>query len=206
MGSGRVPGRGGGLDLDLNKPGPAAVRFNGRMPPAPTYRICVICSGNICRSPMGEVILRSMLLSAGLGDRVVVDSAGTGGWHEGDGADPRTVQTLRDHGYDGTHHRARVFRPEWFSDRDLIVVADEGHLQDLRDWAPDDHTAAKVRLLREFDPTAVDSGMLEVDDPYFGDAAGFDHCLTVVERACRGIVRDLGAALPEPSEPADSRR
>ena len=209
------------LDLHLNKPGPATVRFNGRMPPAPTYRICVICSGNICRSPMGEVILRSMLLSEGLGDRVVVDSAGTGGWHEGDGADPRTVQTLRDHGYDGTHHRAREFRREWFRDRDLIVVADEGHLQDLRDWARDDHTAAKVRLLREFDPTAVDSGTLEVDDPYFGDAAGFDHCLTVVERACRGIVEHLGAAPPDlselrelpvpaelaqPSEPADSRR
>ena len=170
---------------------------------------------------MGEVILRSMLLSEGLGDRVVVDSAGTGGWHEGDGADPRTVQTLRDHGYDGTHHRVREFRREWFRDRDLIVVADEGHLQDLRDWARDDHTAAKVRLLREFDPTAVDSGTLEVDDPYFGDAAGFDHCLTVVERACRGIVEHLGAAPPDPSElrelpvpaelaqpsePADSRR
>lgn len=164
---------------------------------------------------MGEVILRSMLVSAGLGDRVVVDSAGTGGWHEGDGADPRTVQTLRDHGYDGTHHRAREFRREWFSDRDLIVVADEGHLKELRAWAPDDHASARVRLLREFDPTAVNSGTLEVDDPYFGDAAGFDHCLAVVERACRGLVEHLGAALPVPVElpipvelppPVDSRR
>ena len=161
---------------------------------------------------MGEVILRSMLLSAGLGDRVVVDSAGTGGWHEGDGADPRAVQTLRDHGYDGTHHRAREFRPEWFSDRDLIVVADEGHLRDLRGWARDAHASTSIRLLREFDPTAVDCGTLEVDDPYFGDAAGFDHCLAVVESSCRGIVRHLGDVLPEPSalpelpEPADSRR
>jgi len=71
---------------------------------------------------MGEVILRSMLGSAGLGDQVVVDSAGTGGWHEGDSADPRTVRALKEHGYDGTHHRAREFRPEWFSHRDLIVV------------------------------------------------------------------------------------
>ena len=193
------------VHLHLDKPGPATVRFNGRMPSAPTYRVCVICSGNICRSPMGEVILRSMLLSVGLGDRVVVDSAGTGGWHEGDGADPRTVHTLRAHGYDGTHHRAREFRREWFGDRDLIVVADEGHLRDLRGWAPDDHALAKVRLLREFDPTAIDSGTLEVDDPYFGDAADFDHCLTVVERACQGIVEHLAAALPEPAEPADHR-
>jgi protein-tyrosine phosphatase len=173
------------------------VRFNGRMRLAPAYRVCVICSGNICRSPMAEVVLRSMLLHAGLGDRVVVDSAGTGGWHEGDPADPRTVRTLKDHGYDGTHHRAREFRPEWFSDRGLIVVADEGHLRDLRRWAPDAQASAKVRLLREFDPTAVESGTLEVDDPYYGDAAGFDQCLTVVERACRGLVGHLHAELAE---------
>jgi len=115
------------------------------------------------------------------------------------------VHTLRDHGYDGTHHRAREFRREWFGDRDLIVVADEGHLRDLRGWAPDDHASAKVRLLREFDPTAIDSGTLEVDDPYFGDASDFDRCLTVVERACQGIVEHLAAALPGLSEPADHR-
>lgn len=169
----------------------------GRMRPLPAYRVCVICSGNICRSPMGEVILRSMLQSAGLDDRVVVDSAGTGGWHEGDPADPRTVRALKDHGYDGTHHRAREFRPEWFSERDLIVVADEGHRRDLQRWAPDSAASAKVRLLREFDQAAVESGTLEVDDPYFGDADDFDHCLTVVERACRGLVQHLGALLPE---------
>lgn len=171
--------------------------FNGRMRPDPAYRVCVICSGNICRSPMGEVILRSMLDSAGLGERVVVDSAGTGGWHEGDGADPRTVSTLQAHGYDGTHHRAREFRPEWFSEMDLIVVADEGHRRDLQRWAPDTGASAKVRLLREFDQAAVESGTLEVDDPYFGDADDFDHCLTVVERACRGLVGHLRADLGE---------
>lgn len=180
------------------------MRFNGRMRLAPAYRVCVICSGNICRSPMGEVILRSMLESAGLDDQVVVDSAGTGGWHEGDPADPRTVQALKDRAYDGSHHRAREFRPEWFSDRDLIVVADEGHLRDLRRWAPDAHASAKVRLLREFDPAAVESGTLDVDDPYYGGAADFDLCLTVVERACRGLLEHLGAelaAVPAPNRP-----
>ena len=178
------------------------VRLNGGMRPAPAYRVCVICSGNICRSPMGEVILRSMLGSAGLGDQVVVDSAGTGGWHEGDSADPRTVRALKAHGYDGTHHRAREFRPEWFSGRDLIVVADEGHLRDLRRWAPDAGAFAKVRLLREFDPAAVESGTLEVDDPYYGTAESFDQCLTVVESACRGIAEQLGTELAQRSEPA----
>ena len=176
----------------------------GRMRLPPAYRVCFVCSGNICRSPMGEVILRSMLQRAGLRDRVLVDSAGTGGWHEGDAADPRTVQALRDHGYDGADHRAHEFRREWFSDRDLIVVADQGHLQDLRRWAPDALASAKVRLLREFDPAAVASGTLEVDDPYYGGAGDFDRCLTVVERACRGLVEYLGAELPEvPGQPEE---
>jgi len=163
---------------------------------------------------MGEVILRSMLESAGLADRVLVDSAGTGGWHEGDGADPRTVTALKAHGYDGRHHRAREYRRQWFRARDLIVVADHGHLRDLRRWAPDHDASAKVRLLREFDRAAVESGTLEVDDPYYGDADDFDRCLTVVERACRGIVDHLLAELtefaehpapPQRPEPADDR-
>ena len=184
--------------------GSGRVRFNGRVPPAPTYRLCVICSGNICRSPMGEVVLTSMLRSAGLGDHVVVDSAGTGGWHEGDPADPRTVQALKDHGYDGSHHRAREFRTEWFSERDLIVAADQGHVRDLRRWAPDAAASAKVRLLREFDPTSVDAGALELDDPYFGDRDDFDRCLTEVERACRGLVEQISSRLAERSAPAPS--
>jgi len=185
---------------------PATVRFNGRMRLLPQYRVCVICSGNICRSPMADVILRSMLLSAGLQERVVVDSAGTGGWHEGEPADPRTVSALQQQGYDGTHHRAREFRREWFRDRDLILGADRGHLRELRGWAPDAHASAKVRLLREFDPTAVDSGALEVEDPYYGDSEDFDRCLTVVERACRGVVDHLHAELTEQSGSTDSRR
>jgi protein-tyrosine phosphatase len=137
-------------------------------------------------------------VSSGLDHRVVVDSAGTGG-------------ALRDHGYDGTHHRAREFRPEWFSHRDLIVVADEGHVRALRRWAPDAQASAKARLLREFDPTAVDSGTLEIDDPYYGNAEAFDRCLIEVERACRGLVEHLRAELPDlaeqpdVAEPADSR-
>jgi len=83
---------------------------------------------------------------------------------------------------------------------DLIVAANKGHVRDLRGRAPDDPSSAKVRPLREFDQTAVESGTLEVDDPYLGNAAGFDHCLTVVERVCRGVVEHLGPELPEPAD------
>ena len=75
------------------------------------------------------MILRAQLAEAGLAARVVVDSAGTGGWHEGDPADDRTLTALRAHGYDGSAHRAREFRRSWFADLDLVLVADRGHLE-----------------------------------------------------------------------------
>jgi len=77
------------------------------------------------------------------------------------------------------------------------VVADKGHLRELRRWAVDDAASTKVRLLREFDQTAVASGTLEVDDPYFGSDEDFDICVSVVERACRGLVQQLRAELAE---------
>ncbi len=155
------------------------------------YRIVFICSGNICRSPMAEVITRSMLAAAGMQGEVAVDSAGTGGWHEGDGADPRTVRALAGHGYDGAQHRAREFDRAWFAERDLILVADREHERILRRWAPDDAARAKVRLLRTYDEAAVAAGTLEVDDPWYGDAADFERCLVEVERACAGLVAAL---------------
>lgn len=158
------------------------------------YRVCVVCSGNICRSPMGEIVLRHKLEEAGLGDRVVVDSAGTGDWHVGNGADPRTVAALAAGGYDGSAHRAQQFGDTWVTERDLVLVADEGHLRQIRALAAGDDTT-HVRLLRSFDPAATDAGTLEVDDPYYGDEAGFDRCLREVEDACDGVVEYLRTEL-----------
>src|SRR5260370_8818480 len=115
------------------------------------YRTSFVCSGNICRSPMAEHVLRRHLLEAGLD--AVVDSSGTGRWHVGDEADSRTVQTLRRHGYT-SEHSARRFQKAWFDDYDLIVALDHEHLRDLRAMARDDRDRDKIRLLRTFDPQA----------------------------------------------------
>lgn len=161
---------------------------------AEPYRVCVVCSGNICRSPMGEVVLRRKLEEAGLGDRVVVDSAGTGDWHVGGGADPRTLTALTAGGYDGSAHRAQQFGETWVNERDLVLVADEGHLRAIRALAAGGDTT-HVRLLRSFDPAAVEAGTLEVDDPYYGADDGFDRCLREVEAACDGVVAHLETTL-----------
>ena len=152
------------------------------------YRICVICSGNICRSPMGEVILRHLLDEAGLGDSVEVDSAGTGGWHEGDGADPRTLTSLTSGGYDGSAHRARQWQHAWYADRDLVLVADRGHERALLRLAPSAEDRDKVRLFRSFDPESVAADDLEMDDPWWGDDRDFDRTYAEVRAAVPGVV------------------
>lgn len=150
-----------------------------------TYRVCFVCTGNICRSPMAESVFRARVAEDGLDGRVEVDSAGTGGWHEGDGADPRTVSVLQEHGYDGAH-TARQFQPSWFSRLDLVIALDHGHLKALRRLAPSPEDAAKVRLLRSYDPSAGDD--LDVPDPYYGGMDGFEECLEMVEAASEGLL------------------
>lgn len=156
------------------------------------YRVCVVCSGNICRSPMAEVVLRDRVEAAGLGDAVEVDSAGTGSWHVGDGADPRALEALEEAGLDGTAHRARQFEDAWLGERDLVLVADSGHLRDLRSLGGEQE---HVRLLREFDPEAGDD--LDLADPWYGDRAGFTRCLEQIERSAPGVVDHVRRRLAE---------
>ena len=128
-------------------------------------RIEIVCSGNICRSPIGEVVLRAKLAEAGIDD-VQVTSSGTGGWHAGDPMDPRAAAALRRRGYDGSTHRARQFRPGWFAERDLVLAMDSGHVAALSG-------AGEAQLF------AAD----DVPDPYYGDEEDFDEVLAQIEKA-----------------------
>lgn len=160
-----------------------------------SYRVTFVCTGNICRSPMAEWVFRHHVEAEGLDD-VLVDSSGTGGWHVGDGADPRTVRTLGQAGYRSAH-TARQFRPEWFARYDLIIALDEGHLKSLRRMATDAAARDKVRLLREFDPQAVAAGELDVPDPYYDGQASFDEVLAMIEAAVPGLLKQVRLACQE---------
>jgi protein-tyrosine phosphatase len=136
-----------------------------------TYRVCFVCTGNICRSPMAEAVFHARVANAGL---------------DGEGADPRTMAVLEENGY-GLDHTARRFQPSWFSRLDLVVALDAGHLRALRRLAPTEQDAAKVRLLRSYDPAAYDAD-LDVPDPYYGGVDGFEECLEMVEAASSGLL------------------
>jgi protein-tyrosine phosphatase len=168
-----------------------------RLPPARTpgrYRVGMVCSGNICRSPTAEVVLRARLEDAGLGGRVSVESCGLGNWHVGDPMDPRSFAALEAAGYDPSRHRAQVLPRSWSTEPDgldLLLAMDAGHRRDLlaRGGSPE-----RVRMFRDFDP--VDPGA-DVPDPYYGGPDGFEEVLAIVERTSEV----LAAALADQLEP-----
>lgn len=177
----------------------------GAMSSRPLH-VTFVCSGNICRSPMGHVILSRLVADAGLSDRVRVSSSGTGDWHVGEQADPRTVAVLADHGYDGSAHRAKEFDPAEFDELDLVLASDHGHVRHLRRLARSHEHVGKIRLVREFDPEAVAAGTLETADPWYGGPDHFVRCFAEVEAACKGVLEHVRHRLEtEPCRAADAR-
>jgi protein-tyrosine phosphatase len=154
-------------------------------------RLLFVCMGNICRSPTAEGMMRHVLLEAGLDSRVEVDSAGTGAWHVGDPADPRARAAAARRGID-LHGIARQVTREDLDSFDLILAADADNQRDLLALAGEDPARrGKVRRLRDFDQASVNTGELDVPDPYFGGPEGFDQVLDIVDAAGRGLLAEI---------------
>jgi protein-tyrosine phosphatase len=151
-------------------------------------RVLFVCTGNICRSPTAEAVLRHKVREAGLEEAITVASAGMGGWHVGDGADHRAVRAWQARGYDHDH-RARQLMRSWREDYDLFVACDTGHLMEIRSLLP----GAEARLLRDWDP----QGMGDVPDPYYDGPEAFDEVLDIVERSCDHLLEDLRGRLDQ---------
>ncbi len=173
----------------------------GRDPAGP-YRVCLVCMGNICRSPMAEVVLRSFLDSAGLAGSVALDSAGIGDWHVDERMNSGARAALARHGYDGSHHRARQFEAAWLESRDLVLAMDLHNLADLRRIAGSRRAGgtgitARIRLFGEVG--GLTSGAQSFDgaipDPYGGSPEDFDHVLDLIESAAPVVVSQLERAL-----------
>ncbi len=168
----------------------------GRRP----VRILFVCLGNICRSPSAEAVMRSLVEKEGLGGEIELDSAGTGGWHVGEPPDSRAAEAAFRRGIElqGT---ARQVEPSDFERFELILAMDGSNLHALRQAAPSEEARAKVRLLREFDPSSErgelggDGLDLDVPDPYYGGERGFDHVLDLLEAACEGLLAQIRAGM-----------
>lgn len=158
-------------------------------PEAPIMRICFVCTGNICRSPMAELLFRDLVEEAGMADAVRISSAGTGEWHVGEQADPRTRAALARVGFSAELHRAKQFEIDWFDEYDLIITFDRGQRRILRAWARSDDERALIRPLLSFADVPGTSG--EVPDPYYGSDELFDRVRDMIEQACRGLFRQI---------------
>jgi protein-tyrosine phosphatase len=149
-----------------------------------------VCLGNICRSPTAEGVMRELLAEAGV-EGVLVDSAGTAGWHVGDAPDRRSVSEARARGIDLTGLRGRQVGVADFDRFDLLLAMDAENERALVRLAPDAAAAAKVARLRSYDPAAVAAGDLDVPDPYYGGPDGFALVYDAIEAACRGLLERL---------------
>lgn len=153
------------------------------------YRIAVVCTGNICRSPMAELALARELDRAGLSGSVAVDSGGTSDEEHGNPVDPRAARVLEREGLDPLGHSARQVTPQWFEDHDILLAMTPDHARALRAMAPES-AQDRVRLYRSFDPEAADLPESEqgVADPWYGGAEGFETTWEMVAGALPGIV------------------
>lgn len=170
------------------------LRHHGPVP----YRVMTVCTGNICRSPMAEVVLRARFAAAGLADEVVVDSAGTSDEEWGNPIDRRAARVLVAHGYPaGDGHHARQVQASDLRERDLVLPMTAIHLRALQRLEPD----ANVVMYRAFDPSAPrvadprDERRLDIDDPWFGGPPEFESCLAQLEAAAGAIVDHVRTAV-----------
>jgi protein-tyrosine phosphatase len=164
-----------------------------RQPGGP-YRVCMVCLGNICRSPMAEVVLRDELRQAGLEGRVVVESAGTGDWHLGEAMYPGGRAELARRGLDGSGHRARQIDRSWLADYDLFLAMDRRNLAGLERMAAGrPELAGRIRLMRSFDPAAPRDA--EVPDPYGGGPEEFAEVFDLVQAAAHEVASQLAMVL-----------
>lgn len=169
---------------------------------ATPYRVMTVCTGNICRSPIAEVVLRDRFRAAGLGDQVVVDSTGISSEEHGNPIDDRAAAVLIQHGYAVPTRLARQVSAADIAASDLVLAMTSEHAEALRLLARSDVDAAgRVVMFRSFDPDAASIApggaehLLDIDDPWYGDAADFEDCMVQIEAAADAICVFVGAEL-----------
>ena len=147
-------------------------------------KILMVCLGNICRSPLAEGILQAKLSK----NDFIVDSAGTGGWHAGEKPDKRSIAVAKQKGLDISQQKARQFSAKDFKEFDLIYAMDMSNYKNILSLAENEQDKTKVKLiLNELFP----SENVEVPDPYYGGADGFENVYNMLDKACDVIAEKL---------------
>jgi protein-tyrosine phosphatase len=159
-------------------------------------KVLMVCMGNICRSPTAEAVMRTAIKRAGLGNQVVVDSAGTHNYHQGEAPDKRARIAAKKRGYDLTAITARQVNQQDFEIFDFILAMDRHNLALLQKQCSTEHLY-KLSLLLSHTKTSEnpESRILEVPDPYYGGDEGFVRVINLIESASDGLLRTITSRL-----------
>ena len=153
-----------------------------------SIKICFVCLGNICRSPLAQGVFKTLTEKENCQDLVQIESAGTGNWHIGKPPDKRMQATALKNGV-VLNSLARQFQSEDFDRFDLIIAMDKTNLTDLSILCPPSIVKTKLKLFRSFDPKNFATKPLDVPDPYYGGEEGFDHVFEIVHRTSPNILK-----------------
>lgn len=148
-------------------------------------RVLFVCLGNICRSPAAEGVFEGLVKRRGL-DHIEIDSAGTGGWHVGQRADPRMRQAAQGRGYD-LQSRARQFGVQDFEEFDWILPMDNSNFENVMAMKPE---ACRARVI-PFKDLVTSEQISGVPDPYYGGAQGFERVMDLLEEGCEALIQML---------------
>ena len=148
-------------------------------------KLLMVCMGNICRSPMAQIVAQKLTADALCSHQLKFDSAGTHAPRLGEPSDPRAQATLSGHGYDVGRIRSRKITQQDFQNFDMLLAMDARNLHELQRLSPPEHLN-KLRLLLEF---AEGLDETEIPDPYYGNREGFERVLVLCEAGARGLIK-----------------
>lgn len=149
--------------------------------------VLFVCTGNICRSPTAEGLFRAHVEKAGMTDRFLIDSAGTGDWHVGNPPDPRSVATARARGLDISQLRARQLCDNDYKNFDVLIALDRSHYEYMQARKPASSTAQLSLLMSHADGSEHD----DVPDPYTGSQKDFDRAYDMMDAGVIGLLATL---------------
>lgn len=151
-------------------------------------KVLFVCLGNICRSPAAEAVMNTFIKKENLGEQIICDSAATSGHHEGDTADPRTIQHAKKRGHDVTSI-SRPFNPKKdFNDFDYIITMDDTNFTDVKNMDIKRQHADKIFKMTDF---CADKKCKIVPDPYYGGPQEFETVMDILEDACQGLLKKI---------------